>query len=350
MTQTITVLPEPFDAHCHLRQGDMLPTTVWFAAKYFSCAVAMGNTVPAIATADDVARYEAEILDHVPRGRNFTPTVAMMLTRKTTAKTIREAGKRGIAVLKYIPKGVSTNSEESISLEQLPQYFSVMDAAVGADMVFSGHWEAMRDRDGEEVHELFREQEAIYHLDNVVKLFPSLKIVVEHASTKAMIDYVKTCPLNVRCTLTLHHALIEYWHVFGGDGKTIVNPHLFCKPVAKREEDKRAVLEAMLSGDPRFFFGSDSAPHLKSAKEKTPPPAGIFSAPVAIPKLAEIFFAHGKTANDLANFTSRFGLKFYGKTMPQKTITLARKDWVVPPEYHGLVPFLARQTLHWQVV
>jgi dihydroorotase len=192
-----------------------------------------------------------------------------------------------------------------------------------------------------------REEAAIRFLDKVVKTFPELQIVVEHASSKKMIDYIWQAPKNVAATLTVHHALLTFTDVCYEHG-VVHNPHNYCKPIAKYSEDRDAVVEAMTSGDPRFFFGSDSAPHPLEAKQKNPPAAGIFSAPVAIPLLAQIFEKNNHL-NRMGNFVSGFGADRYGLPRNTETIGLIKKDWIVPQEYDGIVPFMAGQTLHWQI-
>ena len=342
-------IAKPWDMHCHLRQknqGEVFQTAVGFTARYFEGAVAMGNTTPAIATADDADKYREEIFSAVPTGLAFKPVVAIMLTKKTTPEIVSTAARRGVRVIKYIPEGVSTNSEESVPLEKLSDYYPVLETAQGAGIVFSGHWESLRSESGKELNNMNRETAAIPFLDKVVKLFPELRIVVEHASTIEMIDHVRQSSMNVGCTLTVHHALLNYQDVCDNSGR-IKNPHYYCKPIAKSEHNRRAVLKAMIDGDAHFFFGSDSAPHLKAAKENIPPAAGIFSAPVAITLLAQIFEDWGP--GKMNGFMSVFGADFYGLTQNTETIELAKRDWTVPDEYSGIVPFMAGKTLHWQV-
>ncbi|MFH1968210.1 MAG: dihydroorotase [bacterium] len=349
MTTTLTIR-KPDDFHCHLRQknqGKIFPTAVGFAAKCFGRVVAMGNTIPAIATADDADVYRQEILATTPAGVKFEPIMTIMLTKQTTPETVSGAVKQGIRVLKYIPEGASTNSEESVPLEKLSDYYPVLETARDSGMIFSGHWESLRDKDGRELNDMDRETAAIPFLDKIAKLFPNLQIVVEHASTIEMLDYVSRSPMNVGCTLTVHHALLNYQDVCDDRGR-IQNPHHYCKPILKSERDRIAVLRAMLSGNPHFFFGSDSAPHLKGAKEKIPPATGIFSAPVATPLLAYIFETNG-SLGIIENFVSVFGADFYGLPQNTEAIELVKKEWAVPDEYNRIVPFMAGKTMHWQV-
>jgi dihydroorotase len=340
------VIKKGLDAHCHFRTGKMLASVGNLTARQFCRAVAMPNTVPPIETADDAENYRNEIAGAC--GRESEPIMAIMLTKKTTPKIVSEAGKCGVKVLKYIPRGVSTNSEESISLGELPDFYPVLQAAQDVGMIFSGHWESLRDHKGE-LPEIKREEASIVFLDKVVHVFPGLKIIVEHASTRRMIEYVRQCPLNVKATLTVHHALLTYKDVCDDMGR-VINPHNYCKPIAKRMWDVAAVAAAMISGDRRFFFGSDNAPHLLSAKKKTPPNAGIFN-PFALCMLCWIFETYG-ALDKLHGFITA-GEKDYGLAPCNETITLVKEDQVIPESYpcadDVIVPFMAGKTVPWKI-
>jgi dihydroorotase len=344
MTQTIRVA-KGFDAHCHFRRP-VMGVTVKHIAEQFGRAVAMGNTEPAIVTADDSEEYAKEICSAAPHDANFEPVMTIMLARRTTPEIVTGAGKRGIKILKFIPFGVSTNSKESVSLEELPDYYPVLEAAQNCGMIFSGHWESLLNGGKAELPDIDREEAAIPFLDQTVKKFPQLKFVVEHASTKRMVDYVRQSPPNVRATLTVHHAMLTYLDVYLEVG--IINkPHNYCKPIAKHREDRDAVNKATISGDFHFIFGSDNAPHLRTAKEKIPPAAGIYLGPTIRPLLAQIF-EQNNALSRMSSFCT-IGENFYGLPQSSETITLVKQDWQVPPEYNGIVPFMAGQTLHWQV-
>ena len=181
------------------------------------------------------------------------------------------------------------------------------------------------------------------HLELIKKQFPKLKIVLEHISTEAAVRSVETLK-NVAATITVHHLRLTLDDVVGG----LISPHNFCKPIAKRPHDREVLLMAATSGNPKFFYGGDSAPHLKSRKECSQGCAGIFNAPVALPMLTQIFDEHD-ALEFLEDFVSKFGAKFYGLPQNPETIELIKQDWVVPEEYDGIVPFMAGQTLHWQV-
>jgi dihydroorotase len=337
------IIKKGLDAHCHFRQSEMLCATAPFTAQRFSRAVAMPNTIPPIAAADDAEKYRDEI--KTACGAGFEPIMAIMLTKKTTPKIVKEAGRRGVKVLKYIPQGVSTNSDESVALEELSDFYPVLDAARQSEMIFSGHWESLYNSAAFELPEIRRESAAVCFLDRVIRHFPKLKIVVEHASTKDMIEYVAHCPKNVRATLTVHHAMLTHSRVCDEKGR-IHAPHHYCKPIAKNIWDVAAVVKAMTSGDPRFFFGSDNAPHPKAAKEKVPPAAGI-SNPFTVEWLYQIFKFYGAT--DKLNGFLTAGEEFYGLTPGSKTIELVERDHIVPAEIKGIIPFMSGQTLHCQI-
>lgn len=345
MSETIT-LKKGFDAHCHFRQDDMLSITVPATASQFSWAVAMGNTLPAVKTAHDAHLYLWRINSAVSTKTNFTPLPSIMLTKETTPEMVDEAGKNWVPVLKYIPEGVSTNSRESVKLEDLPKYYPCIEAAHLRGMMVCVHWESLRDANGRQLHDLEREEAAIPFLYELMKTFPNLRMVVEHASTRAMIEYVKQQPLNVRATLTLHHALVSYSEVFDLDG-LIRNPFLYCKPIVKHARDRDAVASAMVSGDEHFFYGSDSAPHPVEAKIKAQPAAGIFT-PFAKLILAQ-FFEDNNALKKLDQFDAGFAFDHYGMARDWHKMDLVREEWVVPNEYHGIVPFMAGRTLRFKI-
>jgi dihydroorotase len=300
----------------------------------------MPNTNPAIGTAEEMLRYKEEILRAIPHRTKFKPIMGIMLTRNTLRETIRQAVKAGAKFLKYIPRGVSTNSSESVPLEDLDIYYPVLCAVRDSGMIFSAHWEFSDDG---RISELGREHSAINFLGDVIRHIPDLKIVVEHASTARMIDYVKRAPDNVVATLTAHHACVTYNLVCNEKGK-IINPFLYCKPICKRQHDVDAVVGAMTSGNPKFFFGSDSAPHPIEAKLKAEPAAGIFSAPIALRLLNKIFHQCG-VPERLENFVSKFGASLYGLPYNESTIELPEGPFEVPKEYDGIVPLFAGQTI-----
>ena len=338
------VIRSPDDMHFHPRTGKMLQQILPYTSRVFRRGVVMGNLPKSIMTAEDVRHYRREILSVEP---NFHPFMTSMLMRQTTPRIIKEAFDQGVRILKYIPDNASTNSEGGVALTELHNYCSVLDTMQKLGMVLSGHWESFLDGDGQLAPEIDREKWAIPFLDGIASLFTKLKIVVEHATTCKMIDYVKNAPKNIGATLTVHHALLTYNDVCDSNGK-IYNPHHYCKPIAKRPSDRNAVIKAMISGNPKFFFGSDSAPHSMSAKEKNPPAAGIFTAPVALPSLCELF-EENDALPKLEDFVSRFGAEFYGFSLNDGKIMLKKKNWVVPECVNDVRIFRGGNILSWQI-
>jgi len=338
------IIRSPDDMHFHPRSGKMLQAVLPFTSKVFPRGVVMGNLPKPVVTADDAEAYRAEILGV---DGNFSPIMTIMLTKQTTPQVVAEAFRRGFKVLKYIPNNVSTNSEEGVALTELQAYYPVLEMAQELGMIFSGHWESPFNSNGSSVLEAGREEEAIRFLDMVVKLFPKLRMVVEHASTEKMIEYVKRAPTNVGATLTVHHALLVYSDVCDEDGK-IYNPYYYCKPIAKKPSDRSAIVKTMISGYPKFFFGSDSAPHSTSVKGNISPSAGIFTAPVALPLLCELF-EDGGVLSRLEDFVSRFGAEFYGLPLNDGKITLKKEEWLVPELVGEVRIFKNGQQVSWRV-
>lgn len=342
------VLSNLFAAHVHPRQGLTLADVISFSEPYQFITV-MGNTDPLITDAEMAIDHEKEIKSYNP---GFKPIMTIMLTNETTVQTIRMAHQAGIRIIKYIPEGTSTGAVKGIKLYNLLRDKSdVLREVEILGMIFSGHWELIANPDATtEIPYWLREERALPYFQQVVKKFPRLKIIFEHASTAKAIEMIKSMPDNVVATLTLHHALHTTEEVFDKFGN-IKNPFLFCLPCLKLKNDRDAVVETIVSGNPKFFFGPDCAPHYKIRKENSNPPAGICTpAIVAIPLLAKIFEKAGKP-DGLQNFASKFGMNFYGLTPPKKLkkVVLKRKSWTVALSYNGIVPLMAGQTLDWQI-
>lgn len=344
--QTITII-RPDDFHVHLRQGDLLRAVLPFTANIFGRAVVMGNLSVPVVTARQVRDYRLEILSFGVKP-SFNPIMSVMLVNGMTPEMLVGAYGAGAQVLKLIPGGTSTNSNEGVPLTKLEKYYPVLAKAQELGIIFSGHFELIMDpKTGDNIPELKREERAIFYLEAIVREFSGLKIIVEHVTTKRMVQLVKDLPGNVAATITAHHLLLEARDVIDENG-LVINPLNYCKPIAKTEEDRKAVIGAAISGNPKFFFGSDSAPHLISAKRRIPPAAGIFSASVALPLLAQVFEARAALGG-LENFSSRFGAQFYGLPLNLDTITLEKKEWLVPEIVEGIPVFWAGKTLKWQI-
>lgn len=341
---TEITIPKPNDFHAHLREEALLKK-VLSHSNIYGYVLAMGNLTKPVTTARDVKRYRKEIWRQSP---NFMPIMSIMLTKKTTPSMLFEAYQAGAKVLKMIPEGVSTNSHDGIDLALIRHYYPILKTAQKLGMVFSGHWELGKHPNGEEVKEINKEREAITYLSWVVEDFPQLKIVAEHASTMEMINFVKRAPGNVAATITAHHTILTYGKVFDKSGK-IKNSYHYCKPTAKQKRDKNVVRMAMISNSPKFFFGSDSAPHRQEKKTNDNPAAGIFTpGEIAVPLLCQIFEDECVMPR-LKNFLSVYGANFYGLKPNQETIMLTKENWTIPDDYDGLTPFMAGKKLHWKI-
>lgn len=346
------VLSNLFATHVHLRKKSTLADVISFSEPY-RFATIMGNTDPLITDAEMALDYEKEIMGHEP---GFEPIMTIMLTNETTVETIRLAYQAGIRVVKYIPEGTSTGAVKGVKLYNLLLAKSdVLREMEILGMIFSGHFELIAEP-GSTIDLPFwlREERALPYFQQIVKKFPRLKIIFEHASTRKAIKLIESMPANIAATLTIHHSIHTIEEAIDDDGK-VINPFLFCLPSLKPKNDRDAVLEAMLSGNPKFFFGPDCAPHYEVKKrgkiEGKNPPAGICTpAIVALPLLVKIFEDAGKLES-LQNFVSNFGMDFYELALPkeEKIIILRKNSWTVSLSYNGIVPLMAGQTLDWQI-
>ncbi len=344
---------KPYNLHAHFRTGQMLINVLPFTSIAFAGAVAMGNTF--VTEAQDVIRYREEILAHAHNG--FNPIMSIMLVNKTTPEIVEAAYRAGAKVLKWIPGGASTNSEDGVSLLNMKKYYPVFAKAESLEMIVSVHWEAIRDFvSGKEIPMLYREEAAIPFFIQLATDFPGLKIVAEHVTTKKTLEAVEmlyNMGCNVAATITSHHPVLTYSDVCDADGN-VINPLNYCLPIAKPDQDRLAIRKAMVSGNPYYFYGGDSAPHpgfwksLKLLNGKSPR-AGIFSAPVEIPQQLETFEEEG-ALDKFENFHSVFGPQFYGLPLSQETLTVKKETWRVPYEYEGIPIFRGGEELSWQIV
>jgi dihydroorotase len=324
------------DMHVHLRQNDMLQNVLGYTALQCGRALVMPNTTPAILTVDDLVSYRETIMAALGKQADFTPLMTFKVVPATTASLVQDMKKHGATAGKLYPDGVTTNSEGGVTdFEALYPAYAAMEKE-GIVLCLHGEMPGVFSMD--------RESRFLDTLRTIASDFPKLKIVLEHATTADAIECVLSLPNHVAATLTVHHLYITLDDVIGDK----LNPHVFCKPIAKRPEDRDALVKAALSGNPKFFLGSDSAPHLIASKENACGAAGVYSAPVLLPALCELFAKHDKL-NLLELFTSVFGAKFYGLPLNETAISLVEDSWTVPEEYQGVKPFLAGSKLGWRV-
>jgi dihydroorotase len=350
------------DLHVHLRQGEMLRAVAPYTSRVCGRCLVMPNTTPPIATADDVIAYRREVADAL--GPGCEPLMTIKILPTTTPDVILAARRAGAVAGKVYPAGMTTNSEDGIPGEvlaveppfgyasYLPEprrwkspsraFLDCLSAMQDCGMVLCLHGEMP----GFPV--LNRELGFMGTVAKILGDFPRLKVVWEHVTTGFVAERVRLWSDQTRgriaATITPHHLLITMDDVIGDK----LMPHLFCKPFAKTIEDRRKLVEFATSGHPSVFMGSDSAPHERHRKECDCGCAGIFSAPVLIEALAEVFEAEGKLAR-LQAFTSERGADFYGLPRNTGTITLVRREWTVPESVGGVVPLWAGKTAAWRV-
>ena len=328
-------LNSPLDMHLHLRDGDMLKTVAPLSSKDFAGAVIMPNLVPPLTSIEDVKSYKARIEDAIGDD-DFEPFMTLFFKKEYDYNFLKEA-KKYIKSIKLYPAGITTNSEGGVSNIDIDELKDTLNAMSELQIPLCIHGESNG-------FVMDREKEFVPVYESLAKAFPNLKIIMEHITTKDSVEALKKYD-NLYATITLHHLLITLDDVAGG----LLQPHLFCKPIAKRPEDREALLKIALSGDKKVMFGSDSAPHPKSSKEAPGCAAGVFSAPVILPKLVELFDSHQRIEN-LQAFISDNAKDIYNITPIKKKITLKKEEWIVPKEYGGVVPMFAGEKLKWRVV
>lgn len=330
-------LNSPLDMHLHLRDGEMLKLTAPLSAD-FAGAVIMPNLVPPVTTPAAMQAYDARIAAAM-NGSDFTRYMTLFFTPLGETELITAKNTPGFFGFKLYPAGITTNSEGGISdMAQADTTLRLMEE-LGIPLLVHGESHGFV---------MDREQEFLAVYRHLATRYPRLKLSMEHITTAAALQLLDEFP-NICATVTLQHLIITLDDVAGG----ALRPHLFCKPIAKRPEDRDALLQAALSGHPRLMFGSDSAPHPRCKKETCGCAAGVFTGPVALPKLAEIFAAHG-ALNKLQAFVSDNACRWYGLQPVQKTVTLQNTPMEVPASYRSygeqVIPMYAGESIGWSIV
>ncbi len=344
MTRILT-LRRPDDWHIHLRDGAALLSLVPAAARQFARAIVMPNLRPPVTTVEAALAYRREILAAVPPGSTFDPLMTLYLTDNTTPEEVARASRSPfVHAIKYYPAGATTNSESGVTaIERASPALEAMERH-GLPLLMHGE---VTDP-GVDIFD----RERVF-LDTVLEplraRFPGLRIVLEHITTAEAAAYVTEASGEIAATLTAQHLLLNRNAIFDGG----IRPHAYCLPVLKRETHRVALVEAATSGNPRFFLGTDSAPHSRANKESGCGHAGVYSAHAAIELYAEAFEAAGALER-LEGFASLHGPRFYGLAPNEARVTLERVDWTVPASYPmadaTVVPLRAGQTLHWRLV
>jgi dihydroorotase len=342
MRLTIT---RPDDWHLHLRDGEHLRAVLPDTVKRFGRAIIMPNLKPPITTVEQARAYRERILAAVPAGMTFEPLMTLYLTDNTTSEEIAAAKASGIVHgVKYYPAGGTTNSDSGVTdLAKCHDAFAAMEEhglplLVHGEVTFS------------EVDIFDRERIFIDRLlIPLLQKFTKLRVVLEHITTQEAVRFVKATPPRVAATITAHHLLLNRNALFAGGFR----PHHYCLPVLKREEHRRSLIDAAISGNQKFFLGTDSAPHPKSEKESACGCAGVYTAHAGIELYAEIFGANG-ALDKLESFASINGPLFYGLPRNQDKITLVKEQWPVPAAYpfgaDKLVAFRGGGTVGWKLV
>ncbi|MEQ9631265.1 MAG: dihydroorotase [Roseovarius sp.] len=316
MTDTLT-LARPDDWHLHLRDGAMLSAVCPESARHFARAIIMPNLVPPVVTGAQAAAYRERILAARPEGSGFTPLMTLYLTEETDPSDVVQAHADGIVTaVKLYPAGATTNSASGV--RDFDRIRPVFEAMAEAGIPLCVHGEVT-----DPEIDIF-DREAVFIdrvLDPIRRATPGLKVVMEHITTSNGVDYVRANDTDLGATITTHHLIINRNHLLVGG----IRPHYYCLPVAKREEHRLALRAAATSGDPRFFLGTDSAPHVDAAKETGCGCAGCFTATNTMPLLAHVFDEEG-ALDRLEAFASRNGPGFYGLPVNDATLTLAKSD------------------------
>ena len=335
--QSITIR-RPDDWHVHLRDGDMLKAVASYTARQFARAIIMPNLVPPVTTVTAADSYRQRIVDAA--GPGFTPLMTCYLTDETDPDEIERGHGEGVWVAaKLYPAGATTNSASGVT--GIRNIYPALERMQRIGMVLCVHGEVTDP--GVDVFD----REAVFIervLTPLMREFPELKIVLEHITTSDAADFVQASGENVAATVTPHHLIINRNAMFDGG----LRPHSYCLPVAKRERHRLAVRKAATSGSPKFFLGTDSAPHSREAKESACGCAGIFNAPHALEAYAQVFDEEG-ALDRLEAFASENGPQFYNLPLNQERVTLARAEVKIPSAVAGLVPFLAGQAIGWRL-
>jgi len=337
-------LKRPDDWHLHLRDGAAMASVLPHTARQFARAVVMPNLKPPITTTELALAYRGRILDALPAGLDFEPLMTLYLTDHTSPEEIAKAKASGFIIgVKLYPAGATTHSDAGVSA--LENCFDALAAMEEHGLPLLVHGEVT-----DPAVDIFDRENAFIerHLISIAKRFPELRVVLEHITTTEAVDYIKQAPGNIAATITAHHLLLNRNAMLAGG----IRPHHYCLPVLKRERHRQALLEAVVSGDPKFFLGTDSAPHPRHAKETACGCAGIYTAHAAMALYAEAF-EQADALDLLEGFASIHGADFYGLPRNSGTLTLVKQSWQVPDEYplseHALVPLRAGEAIPWAV-
>ena len=328
-------LRSPLDMHLHLRDDAMLESVAPYTAAQFAGAMVMPNLLPPLTTREAIDAYR-ERIEKITAGIPFKPYMTLFLKEKLDMAALKEL-KESILAVKLYPSGVTTNSDTGLATIDVEGLRPTLEAMSELGIPLSIHGETNG-------FVMDREKEFMPIFEALAEAFPKLKVIMEHISSKEAVDTLDKYE-NLYATVTVHHLLLTLDDVIGG----MLKPHLFCKPIIKTPADRDAIQKAVLSGHPKIMFGSDSAPHPKDKKESAVGSAGIFSAPVALPVLAEFFDRHGKL--DLMQaFVSDNACRIYEIIPPERTVRLEKGEWQVPEQIGNVVPLFSGEKVGYRII
>ena len=335
-------LTRPDDFHLHFRDGALLADTVPATAKAFARAIVMPNLKPPVTTADQAASYKQRILAHIPEGSGFQPLMTLYLTDKTSPEIVRQAWAGGdVYALKLYPAGATTNSDDGVTA--LENIYPALETMIECNLPLLVHGEVTDpDIDIFDREKVFIER----HLQPLSERYPELKIVMEHITTADAAAFVRESGANVAATITPQHLLYNRNHMLVGG----IKPHYYCLPILKRNIHQEALIQAATSGSPKFFLGTDSAPHTRETKESSCGCAGCYSAFGALELYAEVF-DQAEALDRLEGFASHYGADFYGLSRNTEIIVLEKKIHEIPDSLpmggSKVVPLKAGEHLQW---
>ncbi len=344
MTTNLTIR-RPDDWHVHLRDGAMLAGVIGHTARRFARAIVMPNLTPPVTDVERAVAYRQRILDAVPAGMSFTPLMTAYLTDNSDpAELVRGHAEGVFTAAKLYPAGATTNSASGVT--DIRNIYPVLKAMADAGMPLCVHGEVTHasvdvfDREAVFIEQVMRP---------LLREIPALRVIFEHITTEEAVEFVEGAGDNVAATITPQHLHINRNAMLVGG----IRPHMYCLPVAKREKHRLALRRAATSGNPKFFLGTDSAPHARETKEAACGCAGIYNSPFALESYLAVFEEEGAIGR-FEDFASRFGPAFYGLPVNEDTVTLERVATEVPAAINvgaaELVPFHAGETLNWRLV
>lgn len=336
------VITQPDDWHVHFRDGSLLHHTVVATATHFARALVMPNIIPPLTQISSLERYRNRINQVIPANNSFEPYMSLYLNESVSADDLAQAASLNYVLgAKYYPAGATTNSEAGA--KSFKNLYPLLDLMQQHDLVLQVH--------GEVTHGDIFDREPLFItqcLQEVVANFPKLRIVLEHISTKFAVDYLIQAPATVAATITPHHLLYNRNQLLVGG----IKPHYYCLPILKRECDQVALQHAVASGNPKFFAGTDSAPHELQRKESDCGCAGIYSAPYALALYAQLF-SNLEALDKLNDFTSRFGAEFYGLSLNKRQIQLIQHPQTIPKFLpfgsSKVIPIAANELISWSI-